>query len=63
MKLKIENIEFEMDIRTESLIIEIQNYRDDYRLQLDKYKKDFEKYIEILNADKYLLNIKYFISL
>ena len=52
MKLKIENIEYEMDIRTKSLIIEIQNYRDDYRLQLDKYKKDFEKYIEILNADK-----------
>jgi hypothetical protein len=52
LKLKIENIEYEMDIRTESLIIEIQNYRDEYRLQLDKYKKDFEKYIEILNADK-----------
>ncbi len=63
MKLKIENIEYEMDIRTKSLIIEIQNYRDDSRLQLDKFKKDFEKYIEILNADKYLLNIKYFISL
>jgi pyrimidine operon attenuation protein/uracil phosphoribosyltransferase len=53
LKLKIENIENEMDIRVESMIIEIQNYRDDYRLQLDKYKKDFEKYIEILNADKH----------
>ncbi len=47
MKLKIENIEYELDIRTESLIIEIQNYRDEYRLQLDKYKKDFEKYLRI----------------
>jgi hypothetical protein len=44
MKLKIENIEYELNIRTESLIIEIQNYRDEYSMQLDKYKKDFEKY-------------------
>jgi hypothetical protein len=48
MKLKIKNIEYELQIRTESLIIEIQNYRDEYRLQLDKYKKDFEKYWNLL---------------
>ncbi len=44
MKLKIENIEYELDIKTESLISEIQNCRDEYRMQLDKYKNDFEKY-------------------
>ncbi len=46
--LKIENIENEMDIRVESMISEIHNYRDEYRLQLDKYKKEFEKYWIIL---------------
>ena len=46
--LKIENIENDIDIRVESMISEIHNYRDYYRLQLDKYKKEFEKYWKIL---------------
>ena len=41
--MKIENIENEMDIRVESLISEIHKYRDDYRLQLNKYKEELKK--------------------
>ena len=41
MQFKIENIENEIDIRVESLIEEIQKYRNDF--QLKKYKQDFEK--------------------
>jgi hypothetical protein len=37
MKLKIENIEFEMEIRVESLISEIHSYRDNIMAQLKKY--------------------------
>jgi hypothetical protein len=44
MQLKIENIENEMDIRIESSIEAINKYRDDFMLQLKKYKQDFEKY-------------------
>jgi hypothetical protein len=43
MQLKMLNVENEMDIRVESLILEIQNYRDVYKLQLEKYKENFEK--------------------
>jgi hypothetical protein len=43
MQSKIYNIENEMDIRVESLISEINQYCDDYRLQLNKYKEDFKK--------------------
>ncbi len=45
IKLKIENIEHELDIRVESLISEIRNYHDEYKLQLEKYKKVFENFI------------------
>jgi hypothetical protein len=44
MQFNIENIENEIDIRFESLIEEIQKYRNDFMLQLKKYKQDFEKY-------------------
>ena len=37
-----------MDIRVESLIEEINKYRDDFMLQLKKYKQDFEKYKRFL---------------
>ena len=43
MQLKMVNVENEMDIRVESLILEIQNYRDAYKLQLEKYLENFEK--------------------
>ncbi len=46
--LKIEKIENEMDVRTESLIIEIHNYRADFKLKLDEYKMEFQKYWKIL---------------
>jgi hypothetical protein len=44
MKFKIANIENEIDIRFESLLEEINKYRDDFMLQLKEYKQDFEKY-------------------
>jgi hypothetical protein len=40
--MKIENIENEMDIRVESLISEIQKYRDDYQLELNQNKEDYQ---------------------
>ena len=43
MQSKIEKIENEMDIRVESLISEIHQYRDDYREKLNKFKEDFKK--------------------
>ncbi len=43
MQLKIENIENEMDIRVESLISEINQYRYVYRVQLDFKKWEFNK--------------------
>jgi hypothetical protein len=45
---KIENIEFEMDIRVESLIADIHKYRDKYKHKLDIYKEKFKKYFVIL---------------
>ncbi len=53
MMLKIENIENEMDIRVESMISEIQKYRYHNRLQLDKYKMEFQKYSLIIFETKY----------
>jgi hypothetical protein len=41
--MKIENIEVEIDIRAESLIEEINKYRDDLMFHLKKHKKNFEK--------------------
>jgi hypothetical protein len=53
MMLKLKNIENEMDIRVESMISEIHNYRDHYRLQLNKYKIELQKYILIIFEIKY----------
>ncbi len=44
MQSKIENIENEMDIRVESLIGEIHVIRDNFMLQIKKYRQDFEEY-------------------
>ena len=38
---KIEDIENEMDIRVDSLIIQLQNIRDKNRHRLNEYKKIF----------------------
>ncbi len=46
--LTIGNIENEMDLRAESMISEIHNYRDEHMLQLDKYKKNLEEYLKNL---------------
>ena len=40
---KITLIENEMDIRVESMIIELQNYRDALRLELVNVKESFNK--------------------
>jgi hypothetical protein len=38
LNLKIENIENEMDIRVESLIASIHDYRDECKKKLDNFK-------------------------
>ena len=38
---KLQEIENEMDIRVESLVLAIHNYRDNCKLKLDKISKDF----------------------
>ena len=53
MKHISKKFENEMDIRVESMISEIHNYRDHYRLQLDKYKMEFQKYCLIILEIKY----------
>ena len=40
---KIENIEIEMDIRVESLISSINDYRDECKKKLDLIRDDFKK--------------------
>jgi hypothetical protein len=40
---KIENIEIEMDIRVESLISSIHDYRDECKKKLDLIRDDFKK--------------------
>ena len=44
LRLKIEKIENELDIRVESLILEINGYRDECRKKLHKLKNNFKKY-------------------
>jgi hypothetical protein len=46
---KIECIEFEMDIRIESLIDNLHKYRDDYKNKLFMYKEKFKKYFCFLS--------------
>ena len=40
---KVEELEIEMDIRVESLIMEIHKLRDDCRLKLENSKQEFQK--------------------
>ena len=40
---KIENIEIEMDIRVESLVSSIHDYRDESKKKLDLIRDDFKK--------------------
>jgi hypothetical protein len=40
---KIENIEIEMDMRVESLVSSIHDYRDECKKKLDTVKDDFIK--------------------
>ena len=40
---KVEDLENEMDIRVQSLIMEIHEYRDDCRLKLENSKQKFQK--------------------
>jgi predicted metallo-beta-lactamase superfamily hydrolase len=42
---KVENIENEMDIRLESLIIQVHDVRDEYRSKLDKMKEEFKEFV------------------
>jgi len=38
LTLKIQNVELEMDIRVESLISSIHDYRDECKKKLDRFK-------------------------
>jgi hypothetical protein len=43
LNIKIETIEYEMDIRVESLVASIHDYRDECKKKLDLIKEDFQK--------------------
>jgi hypothetical protein len=43
LNLKIESIENEMDIRVESLVASIHDYRDECKKKLDLIRDDFKK--------------------
>lgn len=43
---KIETIENEMDIRVESLIAEVQKYRNEFLNKLERFKKSFLRYFK-----------------
>ena len=43
LNLKIESIENEMDIRVESLVSSIHDYRDECKKKLDSIINDFKK--------------------
>jgi hypothetical protein len=45
LKSKLEIIESEMDMRVESLISSIHDYRDECKKKLDLIKDDFKKYL------------------
>jgi hypothetical protein len=45
LKSKLEIIESEMDMRVESLISSIHDYRDECKKKLDSIKDDFKKYL------------------
>ena len=42
---RIENIEFEIDLRVESLVAEIHKHGDEFRNELKRLKFDLEKLI------------------
>ena len=42
MQIKIESLEDEMDLRVESLILQIKKYRDQYMGKLRSFKTEFE---------------------
>ncbi len=43
LSLKIEDIENEMDMRVESLVSSIHDYRDECKKKLDLIRDDFKK--------------------
>ncbi len=51
LKSKLEIIESEMDMRVESLISSIHDYRDECKKKLDLIKDDFKKYLWWLNTN------------
>ena len=43
MQVKIQIIENEIEMRVNTLITELNKYRDDFKLKLKEYKDDFVK--------------------
>ena len=50
---KLESIETEMDIRVESLVATIHDYRDECKKKLDFLKNELKKYFWCLNKIMY----------
>jgi hypothetical protein len=48
MQNKLINIENEMDIRVESLVDEIHQYRNEFKLELNDFQREFEEYLNVL---------------
>ena len=48
MQLKIETLEDQMDLKVESLISEIQKYRDEFMDKLKKHKIDLKKLVFLI---------------
>ena len=42
MQIKMESLEYEIDLRVESLIAQIHKYRDEHLAKLRGFKNDFE---------------------
>jgi len=57
LNYKFQCIENQMDIRVESLVTSIHEYRDQFKIKLDKYKMDLEKLRILFNRNytKYTL--------
>jgi hypothetical protein len=46
LRIRIERIENEIDIRVESIVAKAHSYGEELRMELKKFKEDFERYIK-----------------
>ena len=64
MQLKIESIQNQIDLRVESLITEVHEYRDKCMNNLGKYKDDLKKstFMKIIFIYSIISNLTYFLK-